>query len=152
VATVVFLLADGRLYIELGPELLLVPAGLMLALALAWGFGLWLAALNAKARDVRIVLRYVLRVWMYVTPVIYPVSALPGAFAFLGTINPVAAPVEMVKTGLIGAGDLRLEAIAVSVGCAIVACVSGLWFFARMAPGLLARPPAGTEDDEEETI
>lgn len=152
VATVVFLLADGRMYIEFGAELLLVPAGLLLALALAWGMGLWLAVLNAKARDVRIVLRYVLRVWMYVTPVLYPVSALPGTFGFLATINPVAAPVEMVKAGLIGAGDLRLEAIAVSVGCAIAACVSGLWFFCVKAPSLLASQPAGLVDDEEETI
>lgn len=152
VATTVLLVADGRLYIELGPELLLVPAGLLLALALAWGLGLWLSALNAKARDVRIVLRYVLRVWMYITPVIYPVSALPGTLAFLATINPVAAPVEMVKAGLLGAGDLRPQAIAVSVGFAVVACVSGLWFFTRMAPGLLMNQPAGLADDEEDTI
>lgn len=150
VATVVFLITDGRLYLEFGPELLLVPAGLLLALALAWGMGLWLSVLNAKARDVRIVLRYVLRIWMYITPVIYPLSALPSTFAFLATINPVAAPVEIVKTGLIGAGDVRLDAVALSVGCAVTACLSGLWFFSRMAPGLLDSQPAGLVDDEEE--
>ena len=125
-------------------------AGLALSLGLAWGLGLWLSVLNAMARDVRLSLRYVLMVWMYVTPVIYPVSALPEGWQFLATINPVAAPVELIKEGLIGAGDVELDAILVSIGVTLVACVSGLWFFARVAPIAVGRAPEEDEDDDEE--
>lgn len=150
VTAVIFWITDGTLYLEAGPELLLAAAGLALGVAFAWGLGLWLSVLNAMARDVRLTLRYVLMIWMYVTPVIYPVSALPAGWQFLGTINPVAAPVELIKAGLIGAGDVELAAVLVSVGVTLIAAVSGLFFFARVAPIAVGAAPEDDEDDDEE--
>jgi len=146
----IFWITDGTLYLQFGPDLLLAAAGLALGVGLAWGLGLWLSVLNAMARDVRLTLRYVLMVWMYVTPVIYPISALPAGWRFLGTINPVAAPVELIKEGLIGAGAVDLDALLVSVGVTLIACVSGLWFFARVAPIAVGAAPEDDEDDDEE--
>jgi lipopolysaccharide transport system permease protein len=150
ITALVFWATDGTMYLDAGPESVLVVAGLALSVGLAWGLGLWLSVLNAMARDVRLSLRYVLMVWMYVTPVIYPVSALPEGWRFLATINPVAAPVELIKEGLLGAGNVELDAILVSIGVTLVACVSGLWFFARVAPIALGRAPEDDEDDDEE--
>jgi lipopolysaccharide transport system permease protein len=140
---------DGVQYLQLGPELGLAVAGFALCLGLAWGLGLWLSALNAKARDVRIVLRYVMMIWLYVTPVIYPVSSLPESWRFLATINPVAAPVELVKEGVLGAGSVELAPILVSVGACLVLCTSGLWFFTRLTPGLLKHGFPDDDEDEE---
>jgi ABC-type polysaccharide/polyol phosphate export permease len=148
--TAFFWIVDGELYLQIGPGLALAAAGLALAVTLAWGLGLWFSALNAKARDVRISLRYVVMVWLYVTPVFYPVSALPEGWRFLGTLNPVAAPVELVKEGILGAGSVDLGAIAVSVGACVLAVTSGLWFLTRMSPHLLDDPLHEGDDDEDE--
>jgi lipopolysaccharide transport system permease protein len=142
---------DGTPYLQIGPKTLVAVAGMALAVMLAWGCGLWLSALNAKARDVRLTLRYILMVWMYVTPVVYPVGALPSGLRFLATINPVAAPVEMVKHGLLGYATVRPGALAVCLVATVASCVSGLWFFARLAPGLLTAQ-AGMTDEEEDMI
>jgi lipopolysaccharide transport system permease protein len=145
-----YLVADGTTYVNFGPELLVAVGGFVLTLALAWSVGLWTSALNAYARDVRIVFRYVLMVWMYITPVLYAPSALPEALAFLATVNPLAAPVEMVKYGLIDAGNVEVAALACSLGWLAVLAGSGLWFFARVAPGLLRAQPLVAEDEEDE--
>jgi lipopolysaccharide transport system permease protein len=150
VTTGVFWVTDGTFYLDLGPKLLLAAAGLALGVGLAWGLGLWLSVLNAMARDVRLTLRYALMIWMYVTPVIYPVSALPHGWRFLATVNPVAAPVELIKEGLVGAGNVTLEAVLVSVGVTLVACASGLWFFTRVAPTAVGAGAEGEEDDDDE--
>jgi lipopolysaccharide transport system permease protein len=150
VVVLYYLMADGTTYLNFGPELLVTVAGFGLTLALAWSIGLWTSALNAYARDVRIVFRYVLMVWMYVTPVLYAPSALPEALQFLATVNPLAAPVEMVKYGLIDAGSVEAPALAWSLGWLAMIAGSGLWFFARVAPGLLRVQPLVAEDEEDE--
>ncbi len=152
VTTAVFWVTDGTLYLDVGPRLGLAVAGLALAVGLAWGLGLWLAPLNAKARDVRISLRYVIQVWLYVTPVLYPISALPEGWRFLGTINPVAAPVELVKEGVLGAGSVNPEGIALSVATCVVLCVSGVWFLTRLSPTLLHDPFLEDDEDDDEDL
>jgi lipopolysaccharide transport system permease protein len=150
VTSAVFWARDGTAYVEFGPELGLAAGGLVLAVSLAAGLGLWLAPLNAKARDVRISLRYMIMVWLYVTPVFYPVSALPEGWRFLATVNPVAAPVELVKEGVLGAGSVDAAAIAVSVASALVLLVSGVWFLTRLAPGVLNDQYLEDDEDDDE--
>lgn len=141
--------AKGTLYLQIGPELLVALAGLALALVTAWALALWLSVLNARARDTQMVLRFVLRVWVVITPVIYLPSSLPGALEFLATVNPLAPIVAMVKYGLLGIGHVSLDGVAVSVGFALVVFAGGLVFFHRMSHGLLTARIEAAEDDEE---
>jgi lipopolysaccharide transport system permease protein len=150
IATGVFWIIDGVIYLQFGPELLLAPAGVLLCVCVAWSIGLWLAPLNARWRDVRILTRYVLMLWMYVTPVLYPISALPGWLDFLAVLNPVTAPVELVKEGLIGAGDLHTGALAVTLVTIVVVGGGGLWFFSVSAPGAVRRVAEFSGEDDEE--
>lgn len=147
--TLWLLAADGTFYLDLRPATLLVPVGLGLALLLAFSVGVWLSALNARARDVRITLRYFLMVWLYSTPVIYSLDALPASWQFLGTINPAVAPVEIVKWGLLGVGGVGMGSVLVCVGFIGVVGGAGLLFFARMSPRLLDSSHVGTADEEE---
>jgi lipopolysaccharide transport system permease protein len=124
---------DGHLYLELGPGLLLIPAGLVLMAGVAYGLGLWFAVLGAYGRDIRFTLSSILGFWYLVTPVIYPLSAVPAQYRWIAEINPLTAPVEMIKLGLFGVGSvpqlgLLTCAVAVTFGLA-----SGLWFFGRAA-------------------
>jgi lipopolysaccharide transport system permease protein len=143
-----FWIADGTLYLQLGPELLVAVAGYVMALGLALAISLWLSVLNAYARDVRITFIYILRIWIFVTPVIYPVSQLPSGFQPIAYLNPMTAPVEMVKWGLLGVGSVPLHAIVSSVASLVILGVGGAWFFTRLAPNVLNRQPADLDDED----
>jgi len=128
-----FWVADGTLYVVLAPEMLLGLAGVLLCLLFAVGLGLTLSVLNARARDVRIGLRYVLSIWFYVTPVIYPLSKLPEFFQVLAQVNPVTPMIELVKEGFLGIGRVEVLGVAWSVAATTATIAFGLWFFSRKA-------------------
>jgi lipopolysaccharide transport system permease protein len=144
-----YTISTGELAIQLGPSTLIAVAGLLLGLMLAFGIGVWLATLNALARDVRILLTMGLPIWMYITPVIYSVDSLPERWRWLGTVNPAAAPVEMVKEGLLGIGFVTAPQLAVSIGAMIVILSTGLWFMTRLSPTLLRATPFIDEEEED---
>lgn len=151
VATIAYGLADDTAYVALGPRLLLVPAGLTLAFLLAFGIGLATAILNARWRDVRLGLRYPLAALLYLTPVLYPASLLPGVLGDHAAVNPLTGAVEAVRHGLFDTPAPSGSALAVSAGAAAVALLAGLAYFSgelRRRP-LLASERDGGDDDGE---
>jgi lipopolysaccharide transport system permease protein len=142
--------ADNILF-ETGPQLLLVPLGLAGCLVLGWGLCCWLAPINYRARDVRFVLSYAIGFWLYLTPVVYPLSRLSGFPLLLAKLNPMAPMIEMIKYGLIGAGNIGFRFAAYGLGMAALTFASGLIFLNRVGPRVLREPAAiGTDDDDEE--
>jgi len=131
VSMLVFLFVDGQLYLQLDTVALVAGFGLIITSAL--GLGLWTSVLNAKARDVRLGIRYVLQFWLFLTPVVYPLSALPKAYEWVAAVNPMTAPIELVKSGLLNVGNVRPDDLLLSVCFAAVMLLSGLWFYARQA-------------------
>ena len=148
--TVYYTVADGQFPLQGGVPL--AAAGLALGLVLGFGIGVWLSTLNALARDVRILLTFALPLWMYVTPVIYSVDSLPERWKIVATINPAAAPVEMVKEGLLGVGTVTAAQLGVSVGAAVLFLTSGLWFMTHLSPTLLRVTPVVDDEEEEERV
>lgn len=130
-AVTYYLLADGTTYLDLGTNTLATVAGLALIVLLAQSLGLWLSVLGAQARDVRFGLRYFTGFWFFLTPVIYPLDAVPENLRWLAAINPVTAPVEMVKYGILGTGGVPTGALAVTVGFIVVVATAGIAFFRR---------------------
>jgi len=121
-----------------GAELVFFPLFLLLALVTSAGFGMWLAALNVEYRDVRYVVPFLVQLWLVVTPVIYPASAvvrqlerlgLPG---WLAGLNPMAGVVEGFRWSLLGAPPLAPGLLAVSVAVAAAVAVTGLLYFRRV--------------------
>lgn len=123
-------LADSW-YVVGSIDLLLVPAGLLLIVTMTFGIALVLAVLGVHARDVRFALSYVLGFLFFLTPVIYPFSAIPHRFASLGGLNPLAAPLEMVRKGLYGYGEITTISLGVCLGATLASCALGLLFFSR---------------------
>jgi lipopolysaccharide transport system permease protein len=145
----VFWVADGDLYLQAAPQLLLALPGFLIVMAMAIGMSLWTSVLNAKARDVRYLLRYVLPVWLYLTPVVYPASLVPADYRWLTWLNPMSGPIELIKVGLLGTGEVAAAALISGVGFAAVAMGSGLWFFSREAPRSIEREePDDAYEDE----
>ena len=93
-------------------SILLFPMMVMLTTLLALGTGLWLSALNVKYRDVRFALPFMIQLWMFVSPVIYPASFLPERFRWLLWLNPMTGIIEGYRSALFA---LPLNWIALSI-------------------------------------
>jgi len=81
--------------------LMLLPLVLLTTL-LATGMGMWLSGLNVKYRDVRFALPFLIQLWMFVSPVIYPSSFLPAKFRWLLWLNPMTGIIEGYRSSLFG--------------------------------------------------
>lgn len=109
--------------------LVAAAVAVVMALFLALGVGLWTSVMQARYRDVRYTLRYVMRFWLYFTPVIYPLSQIPEKWRWLAYLNPMTPVVEIFKWGLLGIGQPSARGLAFG-GCLLVATfISGLWYF-----------------------
>lgn len=122
-------IGDGTLYLTGGTNLLLAPAGIALLLALAYALGLFLSVYAAQARDVRFLFNYFMGFWLFLTPILYPLSAIPEYFQTLAQFNPLTAPIEMVKLGILGVGDVTVDAVATTLVFLAVVGGGGLRFF-----------------------
>lgn len=128
-ATAFYVLTRGDFYLELGPETLLVPVAVVMLIVFAYACGLWFSPLAPRARDVRRLAGTVLGVWYFLTPVVYPIGEIPSGWRFLASLNPITAPIELFKQGLIDIGDVTTLGVAVYCGALVVVTVVGLRIF-----------------------
>lgn len=83
-----------------GWNLLLLPVLVLLTGLLALGVGLWLSALNVKYRDIRHALPFLIQLWMFATPIVYPASLVPERWRWVLAINPLAGIIEAYRAAL----------------------------------------------------
>src|SRR5439155_6313682 len=81
---------------------LTVPLLTLLTVGLALGLGLWLSALNARYRDVRYAVPFALQLWMFITPVVYPLRLVPPAYRWVVAMNPMAGIIEAFRAAVLG--------------------------------------------------
>lgn len=81
------------------PILVLLMAGLGL------GFGIIVSSLTTKYRDLTYLVGFGISLWMYATPIIYPVSTIPARWRWVADINPITPIIETFRSGFLGAGD-----------------------------------------------
>lgn len=115
-----------------GEEILLLPVFLLLAVATVLSVGLWFAALNSMYRDVHLAVPFLVQIWMFVSPVLYPASLVPARWRWLYGLNPMAGVIEGFRWSLTGRGEAPSLLIAVSAAAVLVVMVGGLAFFRRM--------------------
>ncbi len=116
----------------LGWSALLLPLLLVQLACLSLGVGLWLAALTAKFRDFAVLSGFIIQLWMYVTPVIYPLTQVPSQWRLVAAINPVTVPVECFRVMLLGNGYISFHLFAVSIAATVFALFTGLLIFERV--------------------
>jgi lipopolysaccharide transport system permease protein len=112
--------------------ILLLPGFLLLAVATAFGVGLWLSALNAIYRDVRYVMPFLVQLWLFGSPVAYPSSLVPERWRWLYGLNPMTGVIEGFRWALTGHGKPPGGLVLVSVGIVAVILCAGLVYFQRM--------------------
>ena len=132
-------ISDGTFYFTLGAETLTAVAGFALLVAYGWAVGAWTAPLVLLIPDLRLVFRYMFTFWYFLTPVLYDRESIPDRYQSLAEYNPVTAPVELVKHGLLGT-ELPTEAsLRISVIILVVALGGGLIFLGQSERRALRR-------------
>jgi len=118
-------------YFKIVPALtvLLIPGFLVLLVAAVLGVGLMLATLNVKYRDTGQAVPFILQIWMFMTPVIYPAKVIPESWSLLYALNPMVAVIEGVRWCLFGTGTGPGLIILVSSVVAVALFVSGVCIF-----------------------
>jgi lipopolysaccharide transport system permease protein len=111
--------------------ILLLPVFMLMAVGMALGVSLWLAALGVQYRDVNYLLPFVVQVWMYATPVVYPASLFPERWRPWLGLNPMAGVVEGFRWALTGSGEAPGLMLLVSAAIILLLLVSGLLFFRK---------------------
>lgn len=112
----------------------LAPAFLLMALVTALGVGLFLSAVAVRYRDVPYAIPFLIQIWLYVSGVVYAISALPERWQWLLALNPMTAVIVGFQWGLLGTPPPDLGKTLVSLAAAAGFFVVGLWYFRRSEP------------------
>lgn len=110
--------------------LLILPL-ILLTTLFALGVGIWFSALNVKYRDVRHALPFLIQIWMFLSPIIYPSSLVPEQWRWLYFLNPLVGIVEAFRGAFFGR-EFSVSALAYSFGFALVMLIYASYMFRRM--------------------
>ena len=119
--------------------LLLFPLLVVMMAGLALGFGIIVSSLTTKYRDLQVLFSFVVQLWMYATPIVYPLSQVEGIkrhgfdLAYIMCLNPVTPIIETFKHGSLGAGQfIGWNWLAYSFAIMIVLLAIGILIFNRV--------------------
>lgn len=113
-------------YVLLLPVLIIMLAGLSL------GFGIIISSLTTKYRDLTILFTFIVQLWMYATPVIYPLSTMSANRQWIMALNPVTSIVETFKFATMGVGTFSWGMLGYSFGFMIVLLGIGIVVFNKV--------------------
>jgi lipopolysaccharide transport system permease protein len=127
------ILVGIMLYFDMFPapsSILLLPLSLLTAL-LALGVGMWLAALNVRYRDVQHATPFLMQIWMFATPVVYPGSLVPESYRAWFHLNPMAGIIAAYRSAVLGT-PFDWQALSISGAVMLAFLGLGIWQFRRM--------------------
>lgn len=111
--------------------LLVVPLLAVVMVATASGVGFFLAALNIQYRDVRQAIPFLIQVWMFASPIVYPLSLVPAEYRPLYALNPMTGVVTGFRSVLLGTGAVPWSEIGVGVVVSLFLLCGGALYFRR---------------------
>lgn len=109
----------------------LLPLLVTVTIAAGLGVGLWVAALNVLCRDIGHAQPFLIQLWLFATPIIYPGSLIPPEWRALYALNPMVGVVEGFRAALLKAEEPSGFALAPAVVVAGIVFISGLYVFRR---------------------
>lgn len=113
-------------------EVLALPLLVLQVSALSLGVGLWMSALTAKYRDFTHLTSFLVQLWMYATPVVFPLSLVPERWRWLVVLNPMTAPTEAFRYVFLGEASVNALDIGTSITVTVLILVSGLLIFQKV--------------------
>jgi lipopolysaccharide transport system permease protein len=110
----------------------LVPVLVLITLMNAVGFGLWFSALNVRYRDIQYVIPFLIQIWMFATPVIYPRSMLGDKYGWILLLNPMGGVIEAFRPAVLGHMPIPWTSLGVSTGIGFLVFIGGVFYFRRV--------------------
>jgi lipopolysaccharide transport system permease protein len=110
--------------------LFILPLLLVITFMISVGFGLLLASVNVKYRDVRYALPFFIQILLFLTPVIYPAS-IAGKYSFLLAINPMMGVIQSARAAILGTAPLNWLLINISFADTLIIMIIGIYIFKK---------------------
>jgi len=122
------------LYFHIYPTImvLMLPVLIVLMMLIASGTGMILAALNAKYRDIRYTIPFLMQFWMFATPIVYPASLVPEKYRMIYALNPMTGVIEGFRSALLGTVTFPTEMVLMSAAISLALFLSGLIYFKQV--------------------
>lgn len=114
--------------------LLVVPVLVAITYATSLGVAFWLSAINVAFRDVAVLLAFLIQLWFFTTPILYPASIVPPPYEFLYYLNPMALVVTALRWAVLETPGPPLVAWPLGVGVAALLLATGYIFFRKREP------------------
>jgi len=113
-------------------KLITLPVFILVAMLTALGISLFVSAANVKYRDVGHAIPFVMQIWMFLSPIVYPVSLVPERWRLLYSLNPMVGVIEGFRWALLGQTAPNAVVMATSSGVFVVVLIVGLLYFRKM--------------------
>ena len=120
---------------NLNATILLVPVLIMMLGCLGLGFGMIISSMTTKYRDLRFLITFGVQLWMYATPVIYPLSVMKDTYPkyiWVLVANPLTAILETFKYAFTGVGELNWFYLGYSLAFTVTILLLGIVIFNRV--------------------
>lgn len=111
---------------------LLTPLLLIMVAMLSLGFGIIISSLTTKYRDLAVLVTFGVQLWMYATPVVYPISQIPLKWQGIVLLNPMALIVETFRYAFLGAGNIPWFYLGISVITTLIVLFLGIVLFNKV--------------------
>jgi lipopolysaccharide transport system permease protein len=118
-------------------HILLLPLLILMAAGLSLGFGIIFSSLTTKYRDLTFLLTFAVQLWMYATPVIYPLNTIPADKQWLIALNPMTSIIETFKFAAIGQGVFSWWHLGYSFVFMVVLLFLGIIIFNKVEKGFM---------------
>jgi lipopolysaccharide transport system permease protein len=128
-ACVYYYRKDGVWYFAVGRGLPASLLAVVVCFGLVVSLSLFTCVWQLRHREVRFTMRYFMRFWSYLTPIIYPMSQVPPKLRWAIYLNPMASVIETFKWGLLGVGEFALVPLLCSLAIVPVLLALGVWYF-----------------------
>jgi len=112
--------------------IVMIPPLAFVAALLAVGVGMWLSALNVKYRDIRYALPFLVQIWMFASPIIYPASLLPAKWQWVLMLNPLTGIIQNFRIALFGNQSFEWTSLLIAVVITFAVLVYSAFSFRRM--------------------
>lgn len=113
-------------------RMVLVPLLMVHMGILGLGIGIIVSSLTTKYRDLTFVVGFGTQLWMYATPIVYPMSQVPEKWQWLLALNPMAVVIEAFRSAFLGGGDIRFDFLAISFAMTLTIFGIGIILFSRI--------------------
>jgi len=112
--------------------ILAMPLFLLQMAVMGLGYGVLISSVTTKYRDLTFAMTFLVQLWMYATPVVYPLSIVPEKYRIFAVLNPMTSIVESFRMAFLGTSSIEPFHIAISVVVTLLVFIVGVIMFSRI--------------------